>query len=149
MCFPCRSEKVLVVLLVASATVCCLTNLLVYLILTMSTRSSYNRGKRVKLVLRYQLMKNQALTGILTTAIVIYPLKVNSYSKNPWPASYASENYFWRLCLFFWVLAFGIFWDPLEPFETRWDAIESFGNHWDPLGLFGILLNSLGSFRIL
>lgn len=76
MCFACRSEKVLVVLLVASATVCCLTNLLVYLILTLSTRSAYNRGKRVKLVLRYQLMKNQALTGLLTTAIVIYPLRV-------------------------------------------------------------------------
>ena len=64
------------VLLVASATVCCLTNLLVYLILTLSTRSVYNRGRRVKLVLRYQLMRNQALTGFLTTAIVIYPLKV-------------------------------------------------------------------------
>jgi len=71
------SEKLLVVLLVASATVCFLTNLLVYLILTLSTRSAYNRGRRVKLVLRYQLMRNQALAGILTASIVIYPLRVS------------------------------------------------------------------------
>ena len=65
------------VLLVASATVCFLTNLLVYLILTLSTRSAYNRGRRVKLVLRYQLMRSQALAGLLTASIVIYPLRVS------------------------------------------------------------------------
>jgi len=70
------SEKLLVVLLVASATVCFLTNLLVYLILTLSTRSAYNRGRRVKLVLRYQLMRSQALAGLLTASIVIYPLRI-------------------------------------------------------------------------
>lgn len=70
------SEKLLVVLLVASATVCFLTNLLVFLILTFSTRKDYNKGRKVKLVIRYQLMRNQALAGLLTTSIVIYPLKI-------------------------------------------------------------------------
>ena len=74
-----RSEKLLVVLLVASATVCFLTNLLVFLILTFSTRKDYNKGRKVKLVIRYQLMRNQALAGLLTTSIVIYPLKVRLF----------------------------------------------------------------------
>ena len=74
-----RSEKLLVVLLVASATVCFLTNLLVFLILTFSTRKDYNKGRKVKLVIRYQLMRNQALAGLVTTSIVIYPLKVRLF----------------------------------------------------------------------
>ena len=108
--FFCRSEKVLVVLLVASATVCFLTNLLVLLILSLSTRRKYNRGmykvglrklksmvkknfdrayfiyciiffsflgRRVKLMLRYQLMRNQAIIGLFTAFVVVYPLKVS------------------------------------------------------------------------
>ena len=72
-----RSEKLLVVLLVASATVCFLTNLLVLLILSLSTRRKYNRGRRVKLMLRYQLMRNQAIIGLFTASVVVYPLKVS------------------------------------------------------------------------
>ena len=72
-----RSEKLLVVLLVASATVCFLTNLLVLLILSLSTQRKYNRGRRVKLMLRYQLMRNQAIIGLFTASVVVYPLKVS------------------------------------------------------------------------
>ncbi len=78
-----RMEKLLVVLLVASATVCLLTNLLVLIILASTSKTaaasqSRNRSNRktYKLALRYQLMKNQSLVGILTVLSAVYPLKV-------------------------------------------------------------------------
>ena len=91
-----RSEKLLVVLLVASATVCFLTNLLVLLILSLSTQRKYNRGRRVKLMLRYQLMRNQAIIGLFTASVVVYPLKVSHKNVRCKIASYyrVSKNNF-------------------------------------------------------
>ena len=130
--FFCRSEKVLVVLLVASATVCFLTNLLVLLILSLSTRRKYNRGmykvglrklksmvkkffwsslfyllhhffsflgRRVKLMLRYQLMRNQAIIGLFTAFVVVYPLKVSH--KNVKIVGCANDSSTWEL-YFIW-----------------------------------------------
>lgn len=62
-----RSEKFLVVLLVATGTVCFLTNSLVLLILL---------KQRGKLCLRYQVILSQAWAGVLTAAVTFYPLKV-------------------------------------------------------------------------
>ena len=59
-------EKCLIVLLVASATVCLLTNLLVLVILS----------RHRKYTLKYHLIKSQAVVGLIACSIVIYPLKV-------------------------------------------------------------------------
>ena len=64
------SEKVLVVLLVASGTVCFLTNLLVLVILL--------RQLGRNLCLRYQIIKSQAWTGRITALVTLYPLKVKN-----------------------------------------------------------------------
>lgn len=76
-------EKLLVVLLVASATVCLLTNLLVLLILSTSTRRYQRQGRypaSSKLALRYRLMRSQSLVGIFTASVVVFPLKLLSMS---------------------------------------------------------------------
>ena len=62
-------EKLLVVLLVAFGTVCLLTNLLVLAILL-------KLRERGNLPFRYRLIISQALTGIITSTVLIFPLKV-------------------------------------------------------------------------
>ena len=88
-----RMEKLLVVLLVASATVCFLTNLLVLVILT-KRRKRRSVSKNIKSgaqnqemnngntrwnpvnTFRYQIVTSQCFAGIVASAVVIYPLKV-------------------------------------------------------------------------
>ena len=62
------------VLLVATGTVCLLTNLLVLVIMFRQSRSSAKEGGR--LCLRYRVVYSQALVGVLSSAVTIYPLKV-------------------------------------------------------------------------
>ena len=86
-------EKLLVVLLVASATVCFLTNLLVLVILTKrrkrrSVFTNIKSGAQNKEMnngntrwnpvntFRYQIVTSQCFAGIVASAVVIYPLKV-------------------------------------------------------------------------
>ena len=88
-------EKLLVVLLVASATVCFLTNLLVLVILTKrrkrkSISSTIKSGSRTQGLndsntrwnpantFRYQIVTSHCFAGLLASTVVIYPLKVNS-----------------------------------------------------------------------
>ena len=66
----CRWEKMLVVLLVAIATVGILTNLLILGVLL---------RQRGKLCLRYQILMSQACAGIFGTSVIIYPLKVRIF----------------------------------------------------------------------
>jgi hypothetical protein len=63
-------EKLLVVLLVAFGTVCLLTNLLVLAILL-------KLREKGTLPFRYRLIISQALTGIITSTVLIFPLKVS------------------------------------------------------------------------
>ena len=88
-------EKLLVVLLVASATVCLLTNLLVLLILASTSRKSKSQnrgGRKTKSALRYQLMKNQSLVGIFTVSSVLYPLKVGIFWLFLWHCDTAEDR---------------------------------------------------------
>ena len=88
-----RMEKLLVVLLVASATVCFLTNLLVLVILTKrrkrrSVFTNIKSGAQNQEInngntrwnpvntFRYQIVTSQCFAGIVASAVVIYPLKV-------------------------------------------------------------------------
>jgi hypothetical protein len=86
-------EKLLVVLLVASATVCFLTNLLVLIILTKrrkrkSISSAIKSGAQntglndsstrwnPANTFRYQIVTSHCFAGIVASTVVIYPLKV-------------------------------------------------------------------------
>ena len=88
-----RMEKLLVVLLVASATVCFLTNLLVLVILTKRRKrknissaiqsGAQNRGINdgnsrwnPANTFRYQIVTSHCFAGIVASGVVIYPLKV-------------------------------------------------------------------------
>ena len=65
-------------LLVATGTVCLLSNLLIVAIMarqrTISGASGGAGGN--KLCLRYRVVNSQAWVGVLTSAVTIYPLKV-------------------------------------------------------------------------
>ena len=97
----CRMEKLLVVLLVASATVCFLTNLLVLIILTKrrkrkSISSSIKSGAQntgmndsytrwnPEDTFRYQIVTSHCLAGIVASSVVIYPLKVWYFLFKKW-----------------------------------------------------------------
>ena len=67
--FPRDTEKLLVVLLVAFGTVCLLTNCLVFGILI-------KLRERGRLPFRYRLIISQSIAGILTSLVLIFPLKV-------------------------------------------------------------------------
>merc|ERR1712223_410894 len=88
-------EKLLVVLLVASATVCFLTNLLVLVILTKrrkrkSIASTIKSGSERQGLndsntrwnpantFRYQIVTSHCFAGLLASTVVIYPLKILS-----------------------------------------------------------------------
>ena len=70
------------VLLVATGTVCLLSNLLIVAIMarqrTISGASGGAGGGAGgnKLCLRYRVVNSQAWVGVLTSAVTIYPLKV-------------------------------------------------------------------------
>ena len=71
------------VLLVATGTVCLLSNLLIVAIMarqrTISGASGGGGGGAGggnKLCLRYRVVNSQAWVGVLTSAVTIYPLKV-------------------------------------------------------------------------
>ena len=103
-----RMEKLLVVLLVASATVCFLTNLLVLVILT-KRRKRRSISKNIKSgrqnqemnngntrwnpvnTFRYQIVTSQCFAGIVASAVVIYPLKV--FFKLDWIIFFGSWYY--------------------------------------------------------
>ena len=90
-------EKLLVVLLVASATVCFLTNLLVLIILTKrrkrkhvspatkqgATTAGATNDNNIRWnhanTFRYQIVTSQCFAGIIASCVVIYPLKVILY----------------------------------------------------------------------
>ncbi len=87
------SEKLLVVLLVASGTVCVLTNALIVVVLLRQKGRLCLRLNMVFFFLemmvrqlffaildfRYQIMLSQALAGILGTSVIFYPLKVSNW----------------------------------------------------------------------
>ena len=50
---------------------------LIELILFIASFFFFFLGRRVKLMLRYQLMRNQAIIGLFTAFVVVYPLKVS------------------------------------------------------------------------
>ena len=64
------------VLLVATGTVCLLSNLLIVAI--MARLRSGGRGGGGKLCLRYRVVSSQAWVGVVTSAVTLYPLKVRS-----------------------------------------------------------------------
>ena len=64
------ANKLSVVFLVAMGTICFLTNTLVLLLLC---------RQRGALCFRYRLVRSQAVAGIITSTVVIYPLKVSRH----------------------------------------------------------------------
>lgn len=70
------------VLLVATGTVCLLSNLLIVAIMARQKTISGARGSGFggaggnKLCHRYRVVNSQAWVGVLTSAVTIYPLKV-------------------------------------------------------------------------
>ena len=79
------------VLLVATGTVCLLSNLLIVAIMTRqktingaSGSGCGNGGGGNKLCLRYRLVNSQAWVGVLTSAVTVYPLKVSLNANHCW-----------------------------------------------------------------
>lgn len=77
-------------LLVATGTVCLLSNLLIVAIMvrqkTISGASGGGSGSGSgnKLCLRYRVVNSQAWVGVLTSAVTVYPLKVRLNAKYGW-----------------------------------------------------------------
>ena len=65
------------VLLVATGTVCLLSNLLIVAIMARqrTTRGAPGGGSN-KLCLRYRVVNSHAWVGVITSAVTVYPLKV-------------------------------------------------------------------------
>ena len=66
------------VLLVATGTVCLLSNLLIVAIMARqrTTRGAPGGGGGNKLCLRYRVVNSHAWVGVITSAVTVYPLKV-------------------------------------------------------------------------
>ena len=62
------------VLLVATGTVCLLSNLLIVAIMARQRTTRGVHGN--KLCLRYRVVNSHAWVGVITSAVTVYPLKV-------------------------------------------------------------------------